>query len=141
MSRRSLRTEIRARENLEVLGQYVDESRISLAQDLGETYKTPAQILSEYWQWANRATAYQDLAILEATGRLIHYPLGAQNYRRGFKIDTTSQKSLNDALEKDLQEHFDGVKESLAKTTTELETIIKGLGWLATSRETEWKPS
>jgi hypothetical protein len=62
-------------------------------------------------------------------------------YRRGFKIDTTSQKSLNDALEKDLQEQFDGVKESLAKTTTELETIIKGLGWLATARATEWKPS
>jgi hypothetical protein len=138
MGRKNIRTEVRARENLDALSHHVNENRVSLLEVLGENYKTPAQILTEHWKWKNRATAYKDLAILEDTGRLIYYPPGAQSYRKGFKIDTTPQKSLDLALRQEIEERFETWKNSLHENSQELETLIKGLGWLAASKEIEW---
>jgi hypothetical protein len=126
--RKSLRTEIRVYENIEVLSQAVDEDGLATVEALGEQYKTPAEQLTEYWGWNNRATAYHDTTLLEQRGRLETFPPGAPSYKQGYAIKALS----GIALSRELDRRFQAVKQNLEGSAKELEIITKALGWLGT---------
>jgi hypothetical protein len=133
--RKSLRTEIRVYENIEVLSQAVDEDGLATVEALGEQYKTPAEQLTEYWGWNNRATAYHDTTLLEQRGRLETFPPGAPSYKRGYAIKALSGIALRasqESLSRELDRRFQAVKQNLEGSAKELEIITKALGWLGT---------